>query len=50
VLPMIIVGSVLFVMGNIGARSGTVILPFDPHHIYEQYGGAVLAFTGLMFL
>jgi hypothetical protein len=43
VVPMIVVGLVLFLMGNIGARTGIVILPFDPHHVYEQLGGALVS-------
>ena len=50
VVPMMVVGLVLFLMGNLGARTGIVFLPFDPHHIYEQLGGAALAITGLMLL
>lgn len=49
-LPLIIGGSVLFISGAIGARTGIVFLPFDPHHLIGQFGGAVLAMTGLMLL
>jgi hypothetical protein len=49
-LPLIIVGSVLFISGNIGARAGVVILPFDPHHLIGQLGGAIMLVLGLMLL
>lgn len=42
-----IVGAVLFVVGNIVARAGFAVLPFDPHHVYAQFGGAALAIVGL---
>ncbi len=38
----------MFLAGNIGARTGIVILPFDPHHVIAQFGGALLAIVGLM--
>lgn len=44
-----IVGGVLFVVGNIGARAGFAVLPFDPHHVYAQFGGAGLAIIRLMW-
>jgi hypothetical protein len=44
-----IVGAVLFVAGNIGARAGFTVLPFDPHHVYAQFGGGVLAIVGVMW-
>ena len=47
---MTAVGGVLFLMGNIGARTGTVLLPFDRHHVFEQFGGAVLAIAGLAWV
>jgi hypothetical protein len=49
-LPLIVGGLVLFSMGNIGARAGIQTLPFDPHHVFQQFGGAVLLITGLMLL
>ena len=49
-LPLIIGGIVLFLIGSIGARTGIVLLPFDPHHILEQFGGAALVLVGLMLL
>ncbi|MGH8913074.1 MAG: hypothetical protein ACRDZM_00980 [Acidimicrobiia bacterium] len=42
-----VVGGVLFVLGNIGARAGWVLFPFDTHHVFSQYGGAVLALVGV---
>ncbi len=45
--PISILGLALFLIGNIGARTGIVILPFDPHHAFGQLGGAIMAFTGL---
>ena len=49
-LPLLIGGIVLFLMGNIGARTGIVLLPFDPHHVIAQFGGAALVVVGLMLL
>lgn len=49
-LPLIIAGAILFIGGQIGARTGLVFLPFDPHHLFAQWGGAAIAFTGLMWL
>ena len=40
-------GGILFVLGNIGARSGWVILPFDRHHVFSQFGGMVLLLIGI---
>jgi uncharacterized membrane protein YfcA len=45
----VVLGLVLFLVGNIGARTGLVILRFDPPHVYTQLGGAVLAIVGLSF-
>ena len=42
-----IVGGILFLAGNIGARTGIVILPFDPHHVYTQFGGAAVGMIGI---
>ena len=49
-LPLIIGGIALFLMGNIGARTGIVLLPFDPHHVLAQFGGAALFVLGLSLL
>jgi hypothetical protein len=38
----------LFLAGNIGARTGLTILPFDPHHVIAQFGGALAAIVGLL--
>ena len=43
------IGLVLFVGGNLGARIGFGFLPFDPHHVYAQLGGAVMAIVGVMW-
>jgi hypothetical protein len=49
-LPLIIGGAVLFITGNIGARAGIVVLPFDQHHLIGQFGGAIALVVGLMLL
>ncbi len=38
----------MFLIGNVGARTGIVILPFDPHHVFGQVGGAIIGLTGVM--
>jgi hypothetical protein len=43
-----VVGGLLFVIGNVGARTSIVLLPFDPHHIIAQVGGAILGVVGLI--
>lgn len=45
--PLCFLGLALFLTGNIGARMGIVILPFDPHHVIGQIGGAIIAIAGL---
>ncbi|MGH2658316.1 MAG: hypothetical protein ACRDHS_01320 [Actinomycetota bacterium] len=47
--PLVAIGAVLFLLGNIGARTGIVFLPFDPHHVFEQFGGAAIAVIGLIW-
>lgn len=47
--PLAILGAVLFIAGNIGARTGFTLLPFDPHHVYAQFGGAAIGIVGLMW-
>jgi hypothetical protein len=42
-----ILGLVVFLIGNVGARTGIVIFPFDPHHVFGQVGGAIILITGL---
>ena len=44
-----VAGAILFIGGNIGARTGITFLPFDPHHIYSQIGGAIVGMTGAMW-
>lgn len=44
---MVAVGGVSFLIGNIGARTGAVALPFDPHHVLAQSGGGLIALVGL---
>ena len=44
---MVAIGLVLFLIGNIGARTGLVALPLDPHHVYSQLGGGLMAIIGL---
>lgn len=46
---LVAIGAILFLGGNIGARTGLSFLPFDPHHVYAQLGGALLAMVGLMW-
>jgi hypothetical protein len=41
-------GVALFLLGQLGARTGAVTLPFDPHHIGAQVVGALLVLYGLM--
>lgn len=43
------VGVMLFLLGNIGARTGIVFLPFDPHHVFEQFGGGLIGFFGVLW-
>lgn len=42
-----ILGALLFITGNLGARLGVVVLPFDPHHVMGQFGGGLLAIIGV---
>lgn len=44
-----VIGLVTFLGGNFGARVGFDFLPFDPHHVYAQLGGAVIAIVGVMW-
>lgn len=46
--PMCAVGGLLFLLGNIGARTGIAFLPFDPHHVFEQFGGGLIGIFGLL--
>jgi len=47
--PLCALGGVLFLLGNIGARSGMVFLPFDRHHVIAQFGGALIGIAGLIW-
>jgi len=47
--PLCAIGGVLFLLGTIGARTGIVFLPFDPHHVIAQFGGALLLIIGLLW-
>ncbi len=47
--PLCAVGGVLFLLGNIGARTGIAFLAFDPHHVFEQFGGGVIGIFGLLW-
>lgn len=47
--PLCALGGVLFLLGNIGARTGIVFLPFDPHHVFEQFGGGLIGIFGLLW-
>jgi hypothetical protein len=47
--PLCAVGGVLFLLGNIGARTGIAFLPFDPHHVFEQFGGGLIGILGLLW-
>lgn len=46
---LVALGGVAFIGGNIGARTGLMFLPFDPHHMFTQLGGAAIGMTGLMW-
>lgn len=41
-----IFGVLMFLVGNIGARTGVTFLPFDPHHVGTQLLGAVVIAVG----
>jgi hypothetical protein len=47
--PLCAIGGVLFLLGNIGARTGIVFLPFDPHHVIAQFGGGLIGIVGLLW-
>jgi hypothetical protein len=45
---LVAVGGTMFLIGSIGARTGLIALPLDPHHVIAQLGGGVIAIWGLM--
>lgn len=45
--PLAVAGAVLFILGQVGSRTGIVFLPFDRHHVISQVGGFFLAIRGL---
>ena len=47
--PLCTIGGIVFLLGNIGARTGIVFLPFDPHHVIAQFGGGLLLIVGLLW-
>ena len=47
--PLWAIGGILFLLGNIGPRTGIVFLSFDPHHVTAQFGGALLLIIGLLW-
>lgn len=47
--PMAVGGLLLFLLGNAGARTGIVFLPFDPHHVFAQIGGVLVGILGLVW-
>ena len=47
--PLCAIGGILFLLGNIGARTGIIFLPSDPHHVIAQFGGGLLLIVGLLW-
>lgn len=48
---LLVVGLLLFVLSNLGARLGFVLLPFDPHHVLGQFVlGPAFALLGATLL
>jgi hypothetical protein len=47
---LLVLGALLFVASAIGARTGWTVLPFDPHHIFGQIGGAAFALLGITLI
>jgi hypothetical protein len=45
--PLAAIGAALFILGQVGSRTGFVSLPFDRHHVISQVGGFFLAIRGL---
>lgn len=46
-LAAIPLGALLLLVGQLGARTGVVSLPFDQHHVLTQLVGAGLLLFGL---
>ena len=47
--PLCFLGAGLFAATFVASFAGTVVLPFDHHHVIGQLGGGVLALTGLVW-
>ena len=45
--PVAILGLIVFVIGWVGAKSGAIAIPFDPHHALSQLVGFGLVFVGI---
>ena len=45
--PVAILGIIVFVVGWVGAKSGVIAIPFDPHHVLSQFVGFGLVFVGV---
>ena len=45
--PVAIVGGIVFVIGWVGAQTGAIAIPFDPHHALSQVVGFGLVFVGI---
>lgn len=48
--PLVAIGAAMFLVGNIGARTGITLLPFDPHHVFARSGGTLVAVVGLILV
>lgn len=49
-LLLLVLGALLFVASNLGARAGFTVLPFDPHHVIGQIAGAAFALLGISLM
>ncbi|MGH2829435.1 MAG: hypothetical protein ACRDJM_03020 [Actinomycetota bacterium] len=47
--PLAAIGAALFIVGQVGSRTGLISLPFDRHHVISQVGGFFLAIRGLIW-
>ena len=45
--PVAIVGGIVFLIGWVGAQTGAIAIPFDPHHVRSQFLGFGLLFLGI---